>query len=67
MATRFFESYVQKTNETIKDASITINELKHAFFYLKINESAGCDEVSFNVIKNCFGELCDSLKYIFDL
>ena len=66
-STRSFESYVQNTNETIKEEPITINELKDAFFSLKINKSAGYDEISFNVIKNCFGELCDPLKYIFNL
>ena len=66
-ATRSFESYVQNTNETIKEERITINELKDAFFPLKLNKSAGYDEISFNVIKNCFGELCDPLKYIFNL
>ena len=30
--TRSFESYVQNTNETIKEEPITINELKDAFF-----------------------------------
>ena len=25
------------------------------------------NKISFNVIKNCFGELCDPLKYIFNL
>ena len=65
--TRSFESYVQNTNETIKEKPITINELKDAFFSLKINKSAGYDEISFNVIKDCFGELCDPLKYMFNL
>ena len=32
MATRSFESYVQNTNETIKEEPITINELKDTFF-----------------------------------
>ena len=32
MTTRSFESYVQNTNETIKEEPITINELKHALF-----------------------------------
>ena len=36
-------------------------------FSLKINKSDGYDETSFNVIKNCFGELCDPLKYMFNL
>ena len=31
-ATRSFESYVQNTNETIKEEPITINELKKSFF-----------------------------------
>ena len=66
-ATRSFESYLQNTNETIKEEPITINEIKDAFFSLKINKSAGYDEISFNVIKNCFGELCDPLTYIFNL
>ena len=34
-ATRFFENYVQNTNETIKEEPITINELKDAFFSSK--------------------------------
>ena len=35
---------------------LSINELKDAFFSIKINKSPGHDEVSFNVIKKCFGE-----------
>ena len=31
--TRSFESYVQNTNETIKEKPITINKLKDAFFF----------------------------------
>ena len=31
-ATRSFESYVQNTNEAIKEERITINELKKSFF-----------------------------------
>ena len=31
---------------------LSINELKDAFFSLKINKSPGHDRVSFNVIKN---------------
>ena len=33
--TRSFKSYVQNTNETIKDEPITINELKEAFITSK--------------------------------
>ena len=30
-------------------------------------KSPGADEINFNVIKHCFGELCGPLKYLFDL
>ena len=36
------------------------------FFSLKTNKSPGVDEINFNVIKHCFGELCGPLKYLFD-
>ena len=65
--TRSFESYVQKTNKTIKGEPITINGLKDAIFPLKINKSGEYDKISFNIIKICFGELNDPLKYIFNL
>ena len=37
------------------------------FFSLKRNKSPGADEINFNVIKYCFGELCGPVKYLFDL
>ena len=46
---------------------LSIHELKDAFFSLKINKSPGHDDVSFNVIKKCFSELCEPLKDIFNL
>ena len=51
----------------MESQSLSINELKNAFFSLKINKSPGHDGVSFNVIKKCFGELCEPLKYLFNL
>ena len=62
-----FESFLKKTSATLPERFLTMNELKDAFFALKMNKSAGADEISFNVIKNCFGELSDILRYIFDL
>ena len=32
-----------------------------------MNKSTGAHEISLNVIKNCFGELSDILRYVFDL
>ena len=38
-------------------------------FFLKnksMNKSTSADEISFNVMKNCFEELSDILRYVFD-
>ena len=32
-----------------------------------MSKSTGADEISFNVIQNCFGELSEILRYVFDL
>ena len=42
---------------------LSINELKDAFFFLKTNQSPGYDEI----VKNCFVELYDPLKFIFEI
>ena len=52
--------------ETIENEPITINELEDAFFSVKINKSTGYDEISFNAIKSCFGELCDIFNLSFE-
>ena len=35
-----------------------------ASFSLKTNKSPGADEMNFNVIKHCFGELCGPPNYL---
>ena len=62
-----FESYLVKTFATMQHKSVSTNELRDAFFPLKLNKSPGYDEVSFNVVKKCFSELCEPLKNIFSL
>ena len=48
--------------------SVYINKrIERCLFSLKTNKSPGADEVNFNVIKHCFGELCGPLKHLFDL
>ena len=46
---------------------MSINELKDAFFSLQTNTSPGHDEISFDVIKSCFGSLSKPLLHIFRL
>ena len=50
----------------MENKPLSINELKDAFFCLKINKSTDHD-ISYNVASKCFGELCTPLKHIFDL
>ena len=57
---------MKKASTTLPEKCVTTNELKDAFFSLKMNKSSGANEVSL-VIKNCFGELSDILRYVFDL
>ena len=65
-ASRTFESFLNKIDITMPADSITINEYKESFFPLKTNKSPGYDEISSNVIINCFSELNDPLKYLFE-
>ena len=62
-----FESYLVKTSATMQHKSVSINELRDAFFSLKLNKSPGYDEISFNVVEKCFSELCEPLRYVFNL
>ena len=62
-----FESNLVKTSATIQHRSVSINELRDAFFCLKLNKSPGYDKISFNVVKKCFSELCKPLKHVFNL
>ena len=66
-ASKRFDFYITKVNTSMESQPLSINELKNAFFSLNINKSPGHDGVSFNVIKNCFGELCEPLKNLVNL
>ena len=66
-ASKPFDSYITKANTGMESQPLSINELKDVFFSLKINKSPGHDGVSFNIKKKSFGELCEPLKYLFNL
>ena len=61
-----FKCFLKRVDTTLPSQSLSINELKDVFFSLKTNKSSGADEINFNVIKYCFGELCGPPKYLFD-
>ena len=51
----------------MKSKPLSINGPKDAFFSLRNDKSPEYDEVSFNVIKIYFDQLCEPLKYLFNL
>ena len=46
---------------------ISVNELKNSFFSIKTNTYPGNDEIKSNVIRSCFGKLCEPLQYLLTL
>ena len=66
-ATKPFQSFLNETQTTMSSDALSVSELKEAFYSLKTNKSPGYDEVSFNIVGKCFGELNDPLKYLFGL
>ena len=62
-----FESFMKICDSRQAERALTINELKDAFFSLQINKIPGYDEISFNVVRNCFGPLLKPLMFIFNL
>ena len=66
-ASKTFETYTNKPDSIMETKRLSMNELKDAFFSLKINKSPGYDDISFNVLKKYFSSLCEPLKYLFNL
>ena len=64
---KHFAQYLYKHVSELSEHPLSINELKDAFFALKINKSAGYDNISFNIVKKCFGVLHKPLLHIFNL
>ena len=50
-SSKMFETYINKVNVIMGSKPLLIDELKEAFFSLKINKSADVDDVSFTIIK----------------
>ena len=62
-----FEICMNEVNVIMASNPLKIKKVKKEFFLLKINESRGVDNVSFNIIIKCSGVLCKPLIYLFHL
>ena len=60
-----FDNYLKNLKANQPEHNLTLNELKDAFISFKLNKSPGYDEISFSVIKTCFGSLNKPLLHIF--
>ena len=61
--TKTFDVSLKKVDILQPEYPLSINELKEAFF----SKNPGHDEISFNVIKSCFGSLRKPLLHVFRL
>ena len=61
------ESYITKSHSIMETKQRSMNELKDAFFSLKIKKSPRYDDISFNVLKKCFSSLREPLNYLLNL
>ena len=61
-----YDNYLKTLNVNQPEHNLTGNELKDAFFSLKLNKSLRYDEISFNAIKTCFRSFHKSLLHVFD-
>ena len=61
------ESYIDKINVKVGSKTLSINELKDVFFSLIINKSSGVAGINSMLLKKCFGLLCKTLIYLFQL
>ena len=65
-ATKPFLDFVKQAPTTMAQKELSVSELKEAFFSLKSNKSSGYDDINFNVVGKCFGELNEPLLYVFN-
>ena len=59
-----FESYMKNIRSEMENKHLSMN-IKRYFFSLNINKSTGHDDISYNAVSKCFGEVCTPLKNIF--
>ena len=60
-----FEDYLPRHEDILQpEHPVSINELKDAFFSLQINKSPGYDDISFNIVRQCFASIHKPLLFI---
>ena len=58
-----FHQYLEAYNITQQEKDLTVNELKDAFFSLKLNKSPGYEKLDLMLLRNV-SEVCISLYFM---
>ena len=66
-SSNLFTSFLNQTHIIMEKNSVSISELREAFFSLKTNKISGYQYINFNVVKKCFGEINEPLKHLFNI
>ena len=66
LGTKPFASYLSKTQHYIQNTNLTFSELETAYFSVNKNKAPGYDDISSNVILNCYNEIKYLLFHIFN-
>ena len=62
-----FEYFVNKSDFVMETKPLSMNKLKDTFCSSKSSKYPRYDDISYNVIKKCFGILGELLKHLFNL
>ena len=62
-----FEYFVNKSDFVMETKPLSMNKLKDTFCSSKSSKYPRYDDISYNVIKKCFGSLGELLKHLFNL
>ena len=54
---KHFTDYIHKTDKTLDEKSLTLQELETAFKTLKTDKASGFDEINPNVVKSAYNEI----------
>ena len=59
---RSFEMYLKESDSSFEEATLSDEEIKTAFFSLKVGKSPGFDEINYTIVKQNFNSLLVPLK-----
>ena len=59
---RSFETYLKESNSSFEEVTLSYEEVKTAFFSVKVGKSLGFDKMNYDIVKQNFNSLLVPLK-----